>query len=610
MLECDVVMKGGIASGVVYPGAVHELSKTYRFRNIGGTSAGAIAATLTAAAEYCRQIKAGPSGGAGFEALNALPNWLGVNQNLEKLFQPSDATHPLFTFAMAALLSRKKTLPGRILSAVLSSRYRIAGIAAILFTLVFLWRVSAVDGAVGDKILFAIVGVVLGLLVYIIAPLIWAGWDLFHAVAKNGYGMCSGMARPNCTDPALTPWLADKIDAIAGKPPEAPLTFGDLWYTGGSRPASAEAVPPERSINIEMFTTNVTYGRPFTLPFEAAEASFYFNPDEFSKLFPERIVQWMLDHPRPGTAPPALQAQDAALERKLIALPCAADIPIVVAARMSLSFPVLLSAVPLYDDAGQRCWFSDGGLSSNFPIQFFDAPIPGRPTFGINLRGFDATNTEQPNEQDNVWMPAYNSDCISNSRNSFDDNGPNLPGFLGSIIDSMQNWNDTMQSQVPGFRDRIVDVFLSAQEGGLNIDMTQDVVTKLSRRGQCAGALLTERFTSPSPPAPPQTINWENHRWVRFRTAAAMLERFVVDFTTRYAAEPANGDTAYADMVGRDPAKAPFSYEFSSPQQHDFAVAQSGALTSLGKNWDSAGTCDFVNGAPAPAPELQVRPRI
>ncbi|MGB6519619.1 MAG: patatin-like phospholipase family protein, partial [Candidatus Cybelea sp.] len=48
MLECDVVMKGGIASGVVYPGAVYELSKTYRFRNIGGTSAGAIAATLTA----------------------------------------------------------------------------------------------------------------------------------------------------------------------------------------------------------------------------------------------------------------------------------------------------------------------------------------------------------------------------------------------------------------------------------------------------------------------------------------------------------------------------------------------------------------------------------
>lgn len=35
-LECDVIMKGGITSGVVYPGAIFELSRTYRFRGIGG----------------------------------------------------------------------------------------------------------------------------------------------------------------------------------------------------------------------------------------------------------------------------------------------------------------------------------------------------------------------------------------------------------------------------------------------------------------------------------------------------------------------------------------------------------------------------------------------
>ncbi|MGB6519243.1 MAG: hypothetical protein WBE79_12155, partial [Candidatus Cybelea sp.] len=157
---------------------------------------------------------------------------------------------------------------------------------------------------------------------------------------------------------------------------------------------------------------------------------------------------------------------------------------------------------------------------------------------------------------------------------------------------------------------RIVHVFLSPREGGLNIDMTQDIATKLSERGQCAGALLTQRFTRPSPSAPPQTTNWENHRWVRFRTAAAMLERFVVDFTKKYSAEPANGDTAYRDMVGRDPTAAPFSYEFGSLEQHDFAVAQSAALVSIGTAWDTAGTFDFVNGAPGPAPELQVRPRI
>ena len=48
--SCDVVMKGGITSGIVYPEAIHELSRDYRFRSIGGTSAGAIAAAATAAA--------------------------------------------------------------------------------------------------------------------------------------------------------------------------------------------------------------------------------------------------------------------------------------------------------------------------------------------------------------------------------------------------------------------------------------------------------------------------------------------------------------------------------------------------------------------------------
>ena len=59
---------------------------------------------------------------------------------------------------------------------------------------------------------------------------------------------------------------------------------------------------------------------------------------------------------------------------------------------MSLSFPGLLSAVPLYrvdyridrnqesdndTRVGTKVWFSDGGICSNFPLSFFDsAPAP------------------------------------------------------------------------------------------------------------------------------------------------------------------------------------------------------------------------------------------
>ena len=70
---CDIVMKGGITSGVVYPLAIKELARTYKFKNVGGTSAGAIAAAAGAAAEYCRKANGSYD---GFEMVAKLPNEL------------------------------------------------------------------------------------------------------------------------------------------------------------------------------------------------------------------------------------------------------------------------------------------------------------------------------------------------------------------------------------------------------------------------------------------------------------------------------------------------------------------------------------------------------
>src|SRR3954447_14075078 len=81
--EADMVMKGGITSGVVYPLAVCELAKRYRFRNLGGSSAGGIAAAFAAAAECNRD-------GQGFNKLANVP--LDLGDNLGRLFQPSSGT--------------------------------------------------------------------------------------------------------------------------------------------------------------------------------------------------------------------------------------------------------------------------------------------------------------------------------------------------------------------------------------------------------------------------------------------------------------------------------------------------------------------------------------
>ena len=83
------MLKGGITSGVVYPHALCELARTYRFANVGGTSAGAIAAAGAAAAEHGREH-------GGFEKLAELPAWIGGGDNLFRLFQPQPGTRPYF----------------------------------------------------------------------------------------------------------------------------------------------------------------------------------------------------------------------------------------------------------------------------------------------------------------------------------------------------------------------------------------------------------------------------------------------------------------------------------------------------------------------------------
>ena len=111
--ECDIVMKGGITSGVIYPLAVCELAGVYRLRNIGGTSAGAIAATAAAAAEYGRHSELG-----GFPKLTALPSWLGESagpgrrSNLSELFQTTGATAPLL--ALVKVATRNTSKPAKL----------------------------------------------------------------------------------------------------------------------------------------------------------------------------------------------------------------------------------------------------------------------------------------------------------------------------------------------------------------------------------------------------------------------------------------------------------------------------------------------------------------
>ena len=76
--QCDLIMKGGITSGIVYPSAIYEIAKNYRLINIGGASAGAIASVTAAAAEFRRQESSNKNDFSGFDQLSSVPDALAV----------------------------------------------------------------------------------------------------------------------------------------------------------------------------------------------------------------------------------------------------------------------------------------------------------------------------------------------------------------------------------------------------------------------------------------------------------------------------------------------------------------------------------------------------
>jgi predicted acylesterase/phospholipase RssA len=593
--ECDVIMKGGITSGVVYPLAVVELAQTYTLKNIGGTSAGAIAAALAAAAEYGR---ATPSG--GFPKLAELPQFLA--DHLTSLFQPSPATRPAFEMLLTWIS------PGGKVRKVLASLVKLlrfhglAFLAGALLGLALFWLVADWPShgelirlrAMPLRILSALVwGLLVALAVFV--------WRAVRSIQGNAFGMCSGMPTYQTTrEPALTPWMAGILNEMAGKS-GPPLTFGDLWGQGTPEEMLAKEEDLRlRAINLEVMTTNLTHGWPVRLPTSSRE--FFFHPDELRGFFPEAIVQWMLDHP-----PVANTKEDAGLVQRIVEqtpyrlLPAPADLPVVVAARMSLSFPVLISAIPLYaidwslksnqeaKAAGRapalgRCWFSDGGIGSNFPVHFFDGLLPSRPTFGINLRPFHPDYPkDEHDEANNVRFPTQAGQGIAPSWTAID----GLIPFLTAIMNTMQNWVDNTQMRLPGYRDRVVHVHLTPDEGGMNLTMPQDRIEALTARGQAAGQKLA-------------TIDWDGHRWTRYRTAMAQLQAKLERAETIYG-------EGFRDFVdGRDSTTG----RYQRPQAWKaFALQATDALMKVVQGWRSDPKYRLDDEAPRPEPDLRITPR-
>jgi hypothetical protein len=410
---------------------------------------------------------------------------------------------------------------------------------------------------------------------------------------------------PSGGDPVLTGWLHEKIQSIAGLgSTDPPLTFAMLWHGDKNAPNGLAQTPEQPAINLEMITTNVTLGRPYRWPTHTG--LFYFNQAELRDFFPERVVDWMRARARKPNPNDAEQVRrhEARAARGLFPLPHAGDLPVIAATRMSLAFPVLLSAVPLYavdyrnpqfDEPGvpklERCWFSDGGLSSNFPISLFDAPLPRWPTFAINLQGLPPGQEPSKNQAENVYMPRTNAAGRQPVWTRF----TGLPGFLGAIINTMQNWRDSTMMPLPGYRDRIVTILMGKKEGGLNLDMPPDVLQSLRERGAIAGAMIAARFDDPGPglPQPDEPrMNWTNHREQRYLTTMGAVRAYLSKFFRGYR-EAQSGDVPYEQFVA---------------QHYPLLQHVTGAVAGTGQTLQDETALE--RHIPRPQPELQVSPQL
>jgi deferrochelatase/peroxidase EfeB/predicted acylesterase/phospholipase RssA len=634
---CDIVMEGGVTSGIIYASAVAELAKSYRFSSIGGSSIGAFAAALTAAAEYSRRRGSND----GFKLMEKLPTELAEEDDqsetrLMRMFRPQDGTRRLFKIFLASL-DRKSTF-SRLACGLMEAvrQYWRAVLLALVATavlvlsgpLVLTWLGSSTPPPYGFDL--RVVGVgswVLALLIALVfaaalALLLGIAWDFRRELVPNGFGLCRGWSEEERMDsPDLTGFLHASIQLAAGRNPidDQPLTFADLRDAPGratnvlGQPSSGDAPP---SINLQVYSTNLAHGRPYRFPLDPADdmGRLFFRVDDLKPYFPQPILNHLVGYALPYRPQTFSDPKVSAETEQYLELP-RDQLPIVVAARLAMSFPLLISAVPLWAIDYEapikrrwfaRCWMSDGGLCSNFPIHLFDSFVPKWPTFGVALQ-----NRGKYRPDECVWLPEKHYEGRGDTWDRFADSKQplgRLAGFLVSLWLAAWRWNDTTMMRMPGVRDRVVRIFLEEGEGGVNIKMSKQAIDALTEKyGKPAAGAFLRKFADDGSPG------WPEHRWVRFNRLLIALRQQIEGF--KFAADLDRYTQPLSAQIEKSRKTAPLRGSArgcpapsEQPLGHDQARELEGllaAFSELEASFHKAG--DHEPYVAMPRPSLRVR---
>lgn len=685
---CDLILTGGVTSSIAYPPAIFALATLYRFNSIGGASSGAGAAALAAAAEYRRRHGSSDGFRIMLERAEAIAEDMGGGKTrLAWLFQPTRENRRLFDALLPGFAEPSGKLR-KLLLGVVAAYLKSPVVLGILFVLTLIWLVAIGRAAYGyidwkSAFLIGLIATIISVVLVIGAALLLAVRDV-GCLLRNDYGLCTGRRAGAAPVDPFTDWLHGLIQEIAGrKAGDRPLTFADLADAPGSPRETLNDFNPTGtvSINLQMFTANVTHGRPYVFPQsenEEDDRTLYFRVSEMERLFPPDVVAAMKSDPATGesneytgdTRPAELASVELSIGEKIWSavmgktpvvgtkqepmyrLP-ARHLPVLVAARMSVSFPILFSAVPLWiedkrDDKKhvfRRCLFCDGGICSNFPIHLFDSPIPSWPTFGVSLHELSASKDDEAasakdmagaascapaayaNDYGKVDLPDNQLELGDDNWNEFEmerDPVDRIAGFFGALASTTINWSDATLARLPGVRERVVQVGLRRGIGGLNVLMKEEQIRGLADLGRLAALKLIKRYAfSAAQPGGGRSDGWDEHRWVRLNVMRDSLARSLAGVS--WAASQRDNGKSLRDLI-RQAIDEPIlkTGEFAAGKKNNGTAAEKESQLLPAQAAALEGTLDALMQAeralntatvsqpykPLPRPVMRVRPPL
>lgn len=465
-ITCGIIMKGGVSSGVLYPAMLADLAQTHTFAEIGGTSAGAIAAAVLAACQY--RANSDPKCPYPFDVLKQInQEFLDSPTLLSQLFKPDFESQETFDLLMC--LKKRGDLKRRE-----ADRRSHAPVAPPVF-----W--GGLRSGWSEFLLrrkaqwqeFRLVSPELLSLVKAVRQL--------SSLSSRQFGICTGLE--------LSTWLHDRLEAASGI---KVLTFGDLKNS---------------KTDLRMVVTNLGEQEPLVLPNRSNE--YCCKIEDLKSFFPPMVVAHLTG------ITGSLVMGGHQLPAGYCRFPLGDEMPVLVATRLSLSVPVLFRSFPAYqvrwpevpkdfkvpisDIWMDRCWLVDGGISSNFPVHFFDHWMPEHPIFALKF-----LYTKPPKGQ------SVRSYTAEQKRKADYSDQSHLLDFLKAIFYVAKDYRDNQHSRLAGFRDRVVDVHLDDDEGGFNLDMGETAIRSLQGKGRLAAAEF-------------QKLDWDEHQWMRLRILAQEL---------------------------------------------------------------------------------------